>query len=179
MNAQSIQTLVKKYPLPTICAAACMILFAVLYLRFDLISAQQEELDALSKKNSKQLANISGGARLDEQLAYLVDANKAVRARSLPVGGLAQNLQYFYKIESELGLKYSDVRPVAKPVAGKDAIYVPLAYTLSVETDFANTIALLRRLERGEFFCRINSLNASRSGGGVNLNVNLDLLGTP
>lgn len=179
MNAQSITARLKKYPVLASCGAVFLVLLVVLYFRSDLISEQQEQLETLSKQNAKQLANIAAGARLDEQLAYLIEANKAVRARALPLGGLAQNLQYFYKIESELGIKYSDVRPLSRPTASKDATYVPLPYTLTLDADFTKVITLLRRLERGEFFCRINTLNINRSANGAILSVNLDLLGNP
>jgi hypothetical protein len=178
IDAQSLKVGIKKYPILIICGIVALVLLITLYLRSDLIAAQQAELDKYTGEGNRYRANIADSAQLGEQLEFLVQANNAVKARSLTAQGLAQNLQYFYRLETEVGIKYLDLRPGGR-TATKSGSYEPLNYIVSIQGDFVQAITYLRHLERGAYFCRINSASASKNGAVITLNLNLDLLGTP
>ena len=125
----------------------------------------------------RYIRNVTNSAQLQEQLDFLFQANQAVKARALSAEGLAENLQYFYKLESELGIKYRDLRPGNRAATSKQATYVPINYTVSIEGSFADIIIFLKHLEQGAYFCRIVSASASGSESKVSLSLNLDLLG--
>ena len=177
IDAQTIKVGFKKYPILVICGALVIALIVVLYSRADLLAAQQAELDKYTTEGKRYRANVQNAVQLQEQLNFLIQANDAVKNRSLTAEGLARNLQYFYRLENEVGIKYLDLRPGGR--SGKAAIYLPLNYIVSIEGNFAQVIAFLRHLEQGEYFCRINSASASKNGTTITLNLNLDLLGTP
>jgi len=179
ITGQSIGNAFKKRPLLVVAGAISLVLAITIYLRSGLLSVQQLELDKYSAESSRQRANVSNAAQLQEQLQFLIKANEAVRTRALTVGGLAQNIQYFYRLESEVGIKYLDLRASGMAPAVKDPIYVPINYIVNVQGSFAQIITFLRRLEQGAYFCRINSAVASSSDAGVILNLNIDLLGVP
>jgi Tfp pilus assembly protein PilO len=168
----------KKYPLLVISALVALVLLGTLYSRSGLIEAQQEELDKYLAESSRHRANIANAAQLQDQLNFLIQANKAVKDRALTAEGLAQNLQYFYRLEADVGIKYLDLRPGSK-YTGKSSIYVPLNHIVNVQGSFTQIITFLRRLEQGVYFCRINTASASSNGDVVTLNLNLDLLGVP
>jgi len=187
IDTQSIVTSVKKYPILVICGVVGIVLLITLYMRSDLMAVQKAELDKYSAESSRHRANIANSAQLQDQLDFLIQANNAVRDRALSTGGLAQNLQYFYRLEADAGVKYLDIRPgstraastsVGKPAAAA-ATYVPLNYIINVQGDFVQIISYLRSLEQGAYFCRINSAMASGSGSIITVNLNLDLLGVP
>ena len=178
INTQTIANGVKKYPLLVISGVITVVLVVALYFRSDLIAAQQGELDKYTIESNRHRANIANAAQLQDQLNFLVQANKAVTDRALTVEGLAQNLQYFYRLEAEVGIKYLDLRPGARSSVGGKT-YVPLNYTVNVQGNFAQIITFLHHLEQGAYFCRINSAVAAGSGSSVILNLNLDLLGVP
>jgi hypothetical protein len=177
----SFVALLRKYPLLFGCGMISLILLGVLYMRSDLITAQQEELDKYSTEGKRYRANIANAAQMQEQLDYLVQANNAVADRALKAGALAQNLQYFYRLESETGVRYIDLRPSGKPaVKGKvTPVYVPLNYVVTITGTFPQVIRFLRQLEHGEYFCRITAATASGTGGVTTINLNLDILGVP
>lgn len=192
IDSQALISGLKKYPLPIFCGVISVIFLVTLYVRADLHTAQQDELKKYSAESVRYRANISNSIQLQDQLNFLIQANTAVKDRSLVSGALAQNLQYFYRLESEIGVKI-DLRPGGRPapvrtaVAGKPAAqktaapvnYVALNYAVSVKGDFEQLITFLRRLEQGVYFCRINTVSASPSGSGMALTLNLDLLATP
>ncbi len=179
ISGQSISRILKKQPILVVAVSLSLVLGVIIYLRSGMLSAQQAELDGYSAESSRQRANITNSAQLQEQLQFLLQANEAVRNRALTVGGLAQNLQYFYRLEAEVGIKYLDLRAGPKAPAQKDPIYVPLNYTVSVQGSFVQVITFLRRLEQGAYFCRVNSAAAASSDSGITLNLNIDLLAIP
>ncbi len=192
IDSQVLISGVKKYPIPVLCGALSLAVMVLLYFRSDLQASQQADLKKYSAESARYRANISNSVQLQEQLDFLIQANQAIKERSLSAEGLAQNLQYFYRLETEIGIK-ADLRPGARPtpiraavggkaVPGKKATppnYVALNYIISVKGDFDQLITFLRRLEQGVYFCRINTASAAPSGSGMTLNLNLDLLGTP
>lgn len=179
LTTQSISAAVKKYPLLFVASIVVIGLLVVRYSRDGAAEAQQEELDRHAADARQQHANIVNTSLLHDQLSFLIQANSAVRERSLVVGGLAQNLQYFYRLENEVGIKYLDLRPGTKAPSVKGASYVPLNYIVNVQGDYSQVMTFLRHLERGAYFCRINSAVMGSGGGFVTLNLNIDFLGAP
>ncbi|MDF3057210.1 MAG: hypothetical protein K0R17_1425 [Rariglobus sp.] len=179
INTQILIGGAKKYPLLVCSAVIALVLLLALYLRSDLLPAQRAELDKYSMEGRRHRRNIANAAQLQDQLNFLIQANNAVKDRALVAGGLAQNLQYFYRLEAEVGIKYLDLRPGARSAAIKGSSYVPLNYIVTIQGDFIQVITFLRHLERGAYFCRINSAVASNSGSVATINLNLDLLGVP
>lgn len=188
IDTHTLVTGAKKYPVLTISGIISVALVAVLYLRSDRLDLQQAEFDRLSAEAARYRANITNSAQLREQLDFLVKANNAVKDRAFKSESMALNLQYFYRLESETGVKYLDLRPGTRSAtAGKPAAkpgvssndYVPLNYVVNVQGDFAQVVTFLKRLEQGAYFCQINTAQATGSGLGITLNLNLDLLGVP
>lgn len=184
IDTRTLVTGAKKYPVLTVSGIIVVVLVAVLYLRSDRMDLQQAEFDRLSAEAARYRANIINSAQLREQLDFLVQANNAVKDRAFKAESMALNLQYFYRLESETGVKYLDLRPGTRaPTPGKPAAkpgagdYIPLTYVVNVQGDFAQIVTFLKRLEQGAYFCQINTAQATSTGLGVTLNLNLDLLG--
>ena len=177
IDTQAIIARVKKYPILVVCAGLSIILFTLLYFRSDLTAKQQDELTALTDTGKRYRSNISNSAQLQEQLDFLMQANQAVKARALNADGLAENLQFFYRLESEVGIKYRDLRPGNRVSAGPQSAYVPINYIVNIEGSYVQVITFLKHLEQGACFCRITSASVSGGDANVSLNLNLDLLG--
>ena len=177
IDTKVVVTRIKKYPVLVVCFGLSVVFGVLLYSRSDLAAQQQAELDRLSVDGKRYRSNVSNSAQLHEQLDFLIQANQAVKARTLNPDGLAENLQYFYRLESEVGIKYRDLRPGAKAAAGKQAVYVPINYTVNIDGSYAQVITFLKHLEQGSYFCRITSASASGIGATASVNINLDLLG--
>lgn len=178
INAQSIAAGVKKYPVLVVCGIVGIALLVVLYLRSDLLSAQQAELDKYAAEGSRYQANIANATQLQEQLNFLVQANEAVKARTLSAESLAQNLQYFYRLESEVGVK-TEVRSGIRTATPKSATYVSLNYIVNLQGDLKQLLTYVRHMERGAYFSRINAASVTKNDSVISLNLNIDLLGAP
>lgn len=183
LTAQKVVMGAKKHPVLVLCIIVSLLLLAVIYFRAGLITEQQAKLDELTKQGARYRTNISNAAQLQEQLNFMIKANEAVKARALPVDALAVNLQYFYRLEAEVGVKYLDLRPGSRtettPAKAEKRSYVPINYILAVQGTFAQIITFLKNLEQGAYFCRITNASASNSDDIVTINLSLDLLGVP
>jgi hypothetical protein len=177
INKQVLVAWFRKFPVLIACTFISIVLLILLYLRSDLSLNQQNELNQLVTKGERLLVNVTNSSQLQEQLDFLTQANQAVKSRSLNPEGIAENLQYFYRLESEAGIKYRDLRPGARASVNKQSSYVPINFTVGIDGSFAQIISYLKRLEQGSVICRITSSTVSASNDNVSLTLNLDLLG--
>ncbi len=185
MTSADLLALIKKHPAGFVCLLLCLVSGAVIYLRYGNISASQTELEAKSAEAAKMIANIRNSAGLTEQVAEIQGHTKELGARLLKASQLADNLQYFYKLETENEVKLVDVRQNALPRNTKATAYVGVPFNVSVQGSYTQVMNFLNRLQNGRHLCRINTANftkvaaAGSAGPLVNLSLNLELLGQP
>jgi hypothetical protein len=181
VNIQSLGGFVKKYPVPVACAILSLILIFVLYMRHGIIDQLKVELESVNKEVKRYSTNIGNASQVQDHYDFLVKANDAVKSRTLAANSLATNLQYFYRLESEIGIKYLDLRPggrAASKVVSKQS-YVPLNYIITIQGSFEQILTYLKHIEHGVYFARINTASAAGSGSSLTVNLNVDLLGSP
>jgi hypothetical protein len=173
MNVNSLSLLAKKYPFSAVCAVLALLLAILHYYRGNGIGEINSALALKNTEARKLKTNIANSTGLEEQLKLLRAANGKVVERLMLESDLATNQQYFYKIESETGVKLTDLRPggvgsqpQGRGVAAKP-LYPPVSYTCSVQGSYHQIILFLRRLEDGDHFARILSANLSLAGGNV------------
>jgi Tfp pilus assembly protein PilO len=125
---------------------------------------------ATREVEAKRLAdNVVNGSKLPAQLAEAQRLNEAVKERLLNGSDLAANQQYFYRLESETGVKISDLRQIpAAPTAGKKSgVYSSLLYTVSVNGSYGQLMEFLRKLEAGHYICRVMNGSVNARAGDV------------
>lgn len=167
---------------PALCSAA---LFVVLsstwaFFRSDAVAEKQSELDKYVVEGERYRSNITNGAQLQQQIDFLVDANQRIEKRAFKSGSLALHLQYFYRLEAEIGIKLqASARPAAAKTPNTAGTYLPIGYTVGVTGTFPQVIAFMRTLEQGAYFSRINSALITGKGQDATLSLDIDILGIP
>lgn len=183
MSNEELIAFLKKNVIAVGCVVASIIIAATIYLRSDLLPQAEKVFADNSQKAALLAANIEDSEQLKEQHATLVSANQTIADRLIKVGQLAENLQYFYKLESDTGVKI-DIRqvPWAPPLrnAPKTA-YTPVGFALTATGTYPQVLDLLRRLESGEHYCRVNTCLIHPFGEGrgapLQMTLTIDLLG--
>lgn len=191
MSAKPVEFL-KRNPVGVICGLLSLVLAVVIYFRADALNTAEEELKSKTALGKRYTSNLNHAAQLKEQYESLVTDNKAIEERFARASQLTQNLQYFYKLEADTGVKMT-VTPVTQPqsvaaaTAAKKTL-IPVAFSVTVQGDFTSVIAFLRRIEQGTYFSRILSCNLSASGmagvdtgsaRGMTLGLSVEFLGLP
>jgi Tfp pilus assembly protein PilO len=185
MTSADLVTLIKKHPASFACLLLCLVSGVLIYLRYGNISAGQDNLEARSSELSRMISNIRNSVGLPEQVAGVQAHTKELESRLLKASQLADNLQYFYRLETENGVKLLDVRQNPLPRNTRSTAYVGVPFNVSVQGTYTQVMNFLNRLQHGRHLCRINTANfskvaaADRDGPMVNLSLNLELLGRP
>ena len=164
------------------------------YVRADSMEELETELDEQVRQGERLQNNLRYAARLDEHLDTVNRAVESIHARAINPSALATNLQYFYRLESELGLKLIDLRQ-GTPERGKQATeFLAVPYTVAVEGTYRQLLQFIRRLETGSHYVKFLSSNLApsraidpaSSGSAADstdpvlvLSLNLQLLGRP
>ena len=189
MNLAALKTFIKKYPVGTCAGLIALVMACALVFRHFEFSETQSAFDVSAAEGQKLQSNIAYAGQLDEQLKALEEANKAVADRLINPADLAINLQYFYKLEAETGVKLVDTRPLDSRTTAKAAakgLYTPVQYAVTLQGSYARILTFLRRLENGVFFCRIISGNCTQAqpeqgkgGTDTSMSLTVELLGRP
>lgn len=182
VNTQAVVGVFKRFPVLFTSVIVCIPLAIICFVRDDAIIEQQAELEKNLAEASLFRANIANSSQLQQQVDFLAQAKEAIAKRAFGAESLPLNLQYFYKLETDVGIKYLTLNPTARAVASSaksatSTSYIPLNFSVSVQGSFHQIITYLRCLEQGAYFCRINSASILSSGSIVTLSLDLDLLG--
>jgi hypothetical protein len=148
-----------------------------MYLRGGLVDEIGAELAEKSRKGQRMTNNLNFSVRLDEQLTQMTDCREKMEPRLVVEGQLAENLRYFYALESSTDTKLTDLRQLtdatsaadAKRNAGKNT-YKPIAYSVALIGNYEQVVAFLQQLEAGEHFSRIISASMLPSIGATGRN---------
>jgi len=161
ISSEQHLAVVKKNPLIVACASVALLIGIGMYLRGGLGEKISAELEEKSLKGQRMTNNLKFSVRLDEQLAQMEGSREEMESRLVDVGQLAENLRYFYALESSTGTKLSDLRQMAgvpsfdaKKKAGKPA-YKPIGYAISLTGNYEEVVSFLQQLEAGKHFSRI------------------------
>jgi hypothetical protein len=179
---------IKKHPLASVAILVSFGCAVALYLRADARPAVVSELEQRAAEGERIEENIRNSAQLAEQRAALQEASTAIDARLIRASNLADNLQLFYRIESETGAKITELKQtgvVPPPPKGPKPTYSPIGFTVGLRGSYPQVLDFLRRLETGAPFARIIAANLSNppesldKSAFVSLTINVELLGTP
>lgn len=180
MTAAELIPLLKKHPIGFVCGLLCVACGALLYLRSDKIDEYQQLNDQKGAEMETMIANVRNAEKLAEQTTEMQAAAKELEGRLMKAGQLAGNLQYFYRLEADTGVKLMDVRQGNVKPGAKGATFVGVPYSVTVQGSFEQVLNFMGRVERGVHFARFNSVNMTKAGDAqVALSLNLDILGTP
>lgn len=155
MDLGNIKNIAKKYPLGTVAAAVLVVMLGVLFLRRSSMTDIKTTLESSTQESERYTTNISYAVQLEDHLHSLEDTNRVIVSRLVNSQALLDNLQYFYKLEAETGVKLLDTRPASTPAVAMKGGYKPVQYAVSLQGSYAHVLTFLRRLEQGNYYCRV------------------------
>lgn len=185
MTNQELGAAIKRNPISFGCGVLSLLLIVAIYLRGDALPQAEAQLEQKLAEGEKIRLNIQNSAQLKEQADAIEAANKQIEQRIVRASQLGANTQYFYKLESDTGVKLIDLRQttpatIAKPAKGA---YLPVAFSVSIQSDLTHILEFLRQLESGVHYSRILTAtcsgNPSTRSAPLTLALTVELLGTP
>ncbi len=185
MTKAELLAFLRKNPIGVGCGVLSLALAGGIYYRGGKVPDAEAELAQKSAEGQRYSANLKNAAQMKEQLDEMVAANTEINRRLIHVGQSLSNSQFFYKAESESGVKLGALTQTTTvaPKAGGKAAFVPVGFSVTVQGSLAQLLDFLRRLESGAHYCRVLSVTCSGSSSDHNaplsLALNLELLGLP
>jgi hypothetical protein len=185
MSNEQLFALIKKNPLSVGCAVLALLIGVVIYLRGDLVAETTKLLEEKTAEGERLNANVNNAAQLPEQLAAITEARAEIEKRFVRGIDLAQNLQYFYRLEADTGAKILTLRqnPPASVKPGAKAALGPVSFSVSFQGPYFTVMEFLRRLENGLHYSRITaagiSTTAANRNGPLTVSVTVELFGQP
>jgi Tfp pilus assembly protein PilO len=192
MTGADLLALIKKQPIAFVCGIVILGSAAALFFPREAVTSAQSFYEETEKTLKKIDANVRAAAGLPEAAAQMQEAGKQFDARLVRVPQLANNLQFFYRLESDTGVKLLDARQLGVPglrPGERRGAYVPVPFQVAVQGTYPQVRDFMRRLETGPHFVRFNQVTVNKSStggdaafasaGALSVALNLDLLGTP
>jgi hypothetical protein len=184
MTNEEALILIKKNPISFGCMAVSFALAVALYLRSEVIPEVEAQLTQKSAEAERIGLNIQFSAQLKEHAEALTAANKEIDSRIIRASEKGNNTGYFYKLESETGVKIIDFRQTTavavKPAKGN---YVPVAFSVTVQGSLTQILDFIRQVENGVHYSRVLTAtltgSASARNSPLTLGLSLELLGLP
>ena len=183
-NEEALQ-FIRRNPIGVAAVAVALALGGWIWYRGDEGPVLEEDLSRRQADALRLGNNVKYSGQLNEQLGALQAANKEIDARVVRAGQVGANTQFFYQLESETGVKLKDLRPgpVPAPAKGAKSPYIPVAFSLTADGSYGQLLDLLRRIESGPRYARINSASLSVSlanrNSPLSLSLSVELLGLP
>jgi Tfp pilus assembly protein PilO len=164
MNTDSIKALYKKYPVGVIASAVAVVILGLFFYRHAALAEMQTQVEQRTSDGQRQATNSNYASSLDAQLQSMEVANTTVASRLINPNDLANNLQYFYKLETEAGVKLLNTpRPASEGIKTSKGLYVPVQYAVSVQGSYSQVLTFLRKLEQGVYYCRVKGAVCSQA----------------
>jgi hypothetical protein len=187
MSNEELVAFLKKNAISVGCVIVSILIGLAIYYRSDLLPEAEKVLASRTGQGELLAANIEDSAQLKEQHAAITAANEAIDNRVIRVGQLAENLQYFYRLESDTNTKLTSPRQIPLPPPVRNAPktnYVSVPFSFSAQGDYGQLLDLLRKLESGEHYCRVMTCNlrpmsTEIRGGQLLMALNVELMAIP
>ena len=183
MSNEEVLAFLKKNVISVACVVISIGLGFGIYYRTDLLPDAEKVLADRTQQGELLAANIEDSAQLKDQHSAISALNDEISARTIREAQRAENLQYFYRLESDTNTKLTALRQVPVPPPLKNAPktnFIAVPFSLTAQGDYPQLMDLLRKLEIGEHYCRVITCSlrplSDMRGGQLQLSLSIELL---
>jgi len=148
--------------------------------------------DEVRRNGEDILQSLTSHARVTTEIATVTEALNFIDQNLVNEADLAENLGYFYQIETASRIRFSQVNQLSSQPQPPGSAYKPIPFSLRATGSYHQIIRLIHELESGPRLLRIRTFSLSgsegapdlaRSGGGegdlVTMEMTVELLGRP
>lgn len=136
----------------------------------------------VQRSGEAMLQSLSSHARITTEIARVTEALDYIDAHLINEADLAQNLGYFYEIESVSRIKFSQASQMSAQPQAAGAPYQAVPFNLRTTGSYRQLLRVLRELENGPRLLRVSSFNLDAASGNpeaLTLDLTVELLARP
>lgn len=184
MNAllENLRAFLRRYPLAVTCLVLILLLGGANYWLWHRQQALLRTHDETRRRGESMQLAIAEHSRLSAQLATTRDAVKFIDGNLINEGDLAENLGYFYQLESASRVRLSQLGQLSSQPAPEGAPYKTIPFSLRATGTYTQVMRFVRELENGPRLVRVRTFNAGRAdpqSGTIALDLSVEMLGHP
>ena len=139
--------------------------------------------DEVRRSGEDMLQSLTGHARVATEIATVTSALNFIDRNLINEGDLAENLGYFYSIESAARIRFSQLNQLSSQPQPDGSQFKPVPFSLRATGTYRQIIRLLHEMETGPRLLRIRTYTISQAEGSaddsVSLELNVELLARP
>ena len=103
-----------------------------------------------------------------------------IQANLIREGELAENLGYFYQLETLSKARLTQLSQLSSQPAAADAPFIAIPFSIRATGSYRQVMRFLHELESGPRLCRVTSYGLSGEGDArVQLDLSIEMLGRP
>jgi Tfp pilus assembly protein PilO len=155
----------RRNPVLVVSLAIIVIMGGASYFLWQRQKALTTEHAEIQRSGEDILQSLTGHARLTSEIATVKEALDYIDRNLIIEGDLAENLGYFYQIETASRLRFSQLNQLSSQPQPPGSYYKPVPFTLLATGTYRQIIRLLHELESGPRLLRIRTYVLSHSGG--------------
>ncbi len=138
--------------------------------------------DQVQRNGEAMLQSLTSHARVTAEIAKVTEALAYIDRHLINEGDLAENIGYFYEIESASRLKFTQVSQMSSQPQAADKPFKTVPFSLRTSGTYLQLLRLIRELENGPRLLRIRTFNLDAETGDAekfSLDLTVELLGRP
>jgi len=175
-----LAALIRRYPLVTVCLVLILLLGAANYFLRQSQAALAASHDTVRRNGEDMLLSLSGLSRVSAEFASVKEATDFIDANLIREGDLAENLGYFYQLETVSRVRLSQLSQLSSQPAAADAPFIAIPFSIRASGTYRQVVRFLHELESGPRLCRVTTYSLTGSGDEqVQLDLSLEMLGRP
>jgi hypothetical protein len=171
---------VRRYPVSALCAIVCLSCgIACWYIAGNMRWLELERRQATQDTDLAQLSLISGPSVKQERLSALV-ITRQIEDNLVVEDNLAENLQYFYRIEDRSKAHLIELRPMTSVISDSRSLYKKVPFSIRLTGTYDQVLGFLHGIETGPRLAEISALSLRRSDPGsvsIAADMEVELLG--
>jgi Tfp pilus assembly protein PilO len=171
---------IRRYPLVTVCLVLIVLLGAGNYFLRQSQEALSATHDTVRRNGEDMLLSLSGLSRVSAEYASVKEATDFIDANLIREGDLAENLGYFYQLETLSRVRLTQLSQLSSQPAAADAAFIAIPFSVRASGSYRQVLRFIHELESGPRVCRVTTY--SFSGGAddrVQVDLSLEMLGRP
>jgi Tfp pilus assembly protein PilO len=166
----------RRYPLVVVSSTLFVVLSVVNYFLWQQRDEITQQHDGVRRNGEAMLAALSGQSRITSDLAAVQEALKMIDRNLIAEGDLAENLGYFYQMETQCHVRLSQMNQLSSLPPPEGSPYKSIPFSLRVSGTYAQIMSFVRQLEAGPRLLRIKSYSFTRGADAKNNTLELVLL---
>jgi Tfp pilus assembly protein PilO len=173
---------VRSYPFLVICLVLSAGLGGTSYYLWKNQSKLAGTHDSTRRRGEDMLLSLSGLSRVTSELTTVKEALDFIEQNLIREGDLAENLGYFYQIETISRVRIQNLGQLSSQNPPEGVPYRVVPFTIRATGSYRQVLRFIRELETGPRLCRVTTYTLHGGGSNespVQVDLSLEMLAKP